>query len=82
MIQSRGFNILYLMNSTEVVYKIANKVKDLFNKVPLDEVIKAANFFSKIRENSKNLFGAGINLTKIEIKIIIKVITKRSYKNY
>ena len=70
------------MNSTEVVYKIANKVKDLFNKVPLDEVIKAANFFSKIRENSKNLFGAGINLTKIEIKIIIKVITKRSYKNY
>ena len=82
MIQSRGFNILYLMNSTEVVYKIANKVKDLFNKVPLDEVIKAANFFSKIRENSKNLLGAGINLTKIEIKIIIKVITKRSYKNY
>ena len=76
MIQSRGFNILYLMNSTEVVYKIANEVKDLFNKVPLDEVIKAANFFSKIRENSKNLFGAGINLTKIEIKIIIKVITK------
>ena len=52
MIQS-GFNILDLMNPIEVVYKIDNKVNDLFNKVSLSEVIRTAdisrNFFQILK---------------------------------
>ena len=32
-----------MMNTAEVLHKIANKAKDLFNKVSLDEVIKTAD---------------------------------------
>ena len=32
-IQSRGFNILDLMNPAEALYKIANKAKDLSHKI-------------------------------------------------
>ena len=46
-IKSGGFNILNLMNPAEVVYKIANKAKDLFNKVSLDDVIKIAHVSRK-----------------------------------
>ena len=31
------------MNPAEIMYKIANKVKDLSNKVSLDDVIKIAD---------------------------------------
>ena len=52
MIQS-GFNILDLMNPIEAVYKTDNKVKDLFNKVSLSEVIRTAdisrNFFQILK---------------------------------
>ena len=47
MIQLGEFNILDRMNPAEAVHKIANKVKDLSNKVSLDEVIKTADFFKK-----------------------------------
>ena len=42
-IQSGGFNNLNLTGPADVVYKIANKAKDLSNKVSLDDVIKIAD---------------------------------------
>ena len=46
-IESGGFNVLDLMNPGEVVYKIANKAKDLSNKVSLDDVIKNSDISKK-----------------------------------
>ena len=44
MIPSGEFNILDIRNPDETVYNIANKLKDLFNKVSLDEVIERVDF--------------------------------------
>ena len=79
MIHSGGTNVLDLMNQAEVVYKIANKAKDLSNKVSLDDVKKISDLsrkimpdFKKILEDPAN-FGTGITLTNNEIKDIMKV---------
>ena len=42
-IQPGGFDILNLMNSVDTVNENANKAKDLFNRVLLDDVIKKAD---------------------------------------
>ena len=55
------------MNPTELVYKIANKANNLFNKVLLDDVIKTAGVSRKFLPDPKNL-------TNNEITDIIKVI--------
>ena len=80
MIQSGRINVLDLMNPVEVVYKIANKAKDLSNKVSLDDVKKISDLsrkimldFKKILEGPTN-FGTEITLTNHEIKYIMKVI--------
>ena len=44
MIPSGEFNILDIRNPDEAVYNIANKLKDLSNKVSLDEVIETVDF--------------------------------------
>ena len=44
MIPSGEFNILDIRNPNEAVYNIANKLKDLSNKVSLDEVIETVDF--------------------------------------
>ena len=44
MIPSGEFNILDIGNPDEAVYNIANKLKDLSNKVSLDEVIETVDF--------------------------------------
>ena len=44
MIPSGEFNILDIRNPDEAVYNIANKLKDLSNKVSLDEVIERVDF--------------------------------------
>ena len=79
-ISSGGFDIANLMDPTEVVYKIANKAKDLSNKVSLDDVIKIANItetFSpypkKILADPIKIFGTWITLTNHKIKGIIKL---------
>ena len=47
-IQSGRFNILDPVNTAEIVYKIvANKAKDLSNKLSLDDVIKMADVSRK-----------------------------------
>ena len=53
-IQSGGLDILNLMNSADVVYKIANKAKDLSNKVSLDDVIKIADISWKFLPDPKS----------------------------
>ena len=55
-IQSGGFNILDLMNPAEVVYKIANKAKNLSNKVSLDDVIKIADVSGKFLPDPKKIY--------------------------
>ena len=55
MIQSGGFDFLDLMNPAEVLYKIANKAKDLSNKVSLNEVIKTGDVARKILPGPKKL---------------------------
>ena len=63
------------MNPAEVVYKTANKAKDLFNKVSLDDVIKIAYVSRKFLPDTKTflpgstIFGTGITLTNNEVKI-------------
>ena len=47
VIQSGGFDILDLMNPAEVVYEIAEKAKNVSNKVSIDDVIKIADFSRK-----------------------------------
>ena len=42
-IQSGGFDILNLIHSVGAVHETANKAKDLFNRVLLDNVIKKAD---------------------------------------
>ena len=42
-IQSGGFDILNLINSVDEAHETANKAKDLFNIVLLDDVIKKAD---------------------------------------
>ena len=44
MIPSGEFNILDIRNPNEAVYNIANKLKDLSNKVSLDEIIETVDF--------------------------------------
>ena len=66
------------MNSAKVVYKIANKTMDFYNKVSLDDVIKIANVSRKCLPDPKNIlpgptiFGTGITLINNEINDIIK----------
>ena len=55
-IQSGGFNILDLMIPAEVVYKIAIKAKDLSNKVPVDDVLIAAEVSRKFLPDHKIFF--------------------------
>ena len=79
-IQSEGFNILDLTNPAEVVYKTANKGKDISNKVSLDDVIKIADASRKVVPDPKKMllgpiiFRTGITLTNNEKKCIMKVI--------
>ena len=85
-IQSGGFNILVLTNPAEVVYKIANKARDLSNKVSLDDAVKTADV-SRIflPDPTKNLpapttFQTGITLANNEIKNIIKAIKSLEHR--
>ena len=55
------------------MYKIANKVKDLTNKVSHDDVTKIAGVFRKIIPDPKIISGTGTTLTNNEIKDIMKV---------
>ena len=59
MIQSGGFDFLDLMNPAEVLYKIANKAKDLSNKVSLNEVIKTGDVARKILPGPKKFLQQG-----------------------
>ena len=53
MIQSEGFTFLDMLNPAEVVYKIANKSKNLSNKVPLDKIVKTADVARKTLPDPK-----------------------------
>ena len=44
------------MNPAEVVYRIANAAKDLFNEVSIDNVIKAADICRKFLPDFKKFF--------------------------
>ena len=55
------------------MYKIANKVKDLPNKVSHNDVTKIADVSRKIIPDPKIIFGTGTTLTNNEIKDIMKV---------
>ena len=57
-----------------VVYKIADKAKNLSNKVSHDDVMKIADVSRKCLTDSKKIFVTEINLINKEIKDIIKVI--------
>ena len=80
MIQSGGFDFLDLINLAKVVYKIANKAKDLSKKVSLDDVIKIADISKKnLPDPKKKLldpikFRMGLTLTNNDIKDFMKVI--------
>ena len=63
MIQSGEFNILDLINPAKAVYKIANEVKDLSKKGPLDEIIKTVDFFRSKLPDPEKVSGTVINLT-------------------
>ena len=70
-----------MINSVNVVYRIANKAKDLSNKVTLNDVIKIADISRKfvpvpmkILPHLIKKFGTGITLTNNEIKDIMKII--------
>ena len=63
-----------MMNTAEVLHKIANKAKDLFNKVSLDEVIKTADISRNFFPDFKSILGTGITLINSEIKYIVNVI--------
>ena len=52
-IQSGGFDILNLKNRAEVVDKIANKAKNLSNKVSLEKIIKTADVGRKMLPDAK-----------------------------
>ena len=49
------------MNPAKVVYKIANKTKDLPNKVSLDDVIKIADVSRKCLPDPKKFFSRSHN---------------------
>ena len=80
MIQSGGFDFLDLINLAKVVYKIANKAKDLSKKVSLDDVIKIADTSKKnLPDPKKKLldpikFRMGLTLINNDIKDFMKVI--------
>ena len=81
MMQSGGLILIShhdLMNTIEIVYKTANKEKDLSSKVSLDQLIKTADIF-RFFPYFKCILGTGITLTNSEIKCIIKEI--RSLEN-
>ena len=44
------------MNPAEVVYRIANAAKDLFNEVSIDNAIKAADICRKFLPDFKKVF--------------------------
>ena len=82
MIQSGEFNIFDVMNSVELVYKIASKANNLSNKMSqdkIDEVIKTADVFRTVMLDFNKILGTGITLKNNEIKNIIEVI--RSLEN-
>ena len=66
MMQEGGFNNLDMMNTGEVLHKIANQVKDLFNKVSFDEVIKTADISRNFFPDFKGILGTGITLINSE----------------
>ena len=77
MIQSRGFNVLEVLNSAEVVYKIANKANDLSNKVALVGIIKIADISGKFLLYPENILPDPIKFG------MERTLTKRNYyKNY
>ena len=57
------------MNLAKVAFKIAEKAKNLSNKVSLNDVMKIADIFGKTLSNPKNIlprttiFGTQITLT-------------------
>ena len=78
MIQSEGFNIIYLMNPLRAVSKIVNKAEDLSTKVSLNDIIKATDTSRKIIKNFLKVFGKRVTLTNDEIKdVIVKKLTKK-----
>ena len=78
MIQSEGFNIIYLMNPLRAVSKIVNKAEDLSTKVPLNDIIKAIDTSRKIIKNFLKVFGKRVTLTNDEIKdVIVKKLSKK-----
>ena len=78
MIQSEGFNIIYLMNPLRAVSKIVNKAEDLSTKVSLNDIIKATDTSRKIIKNFLKVFGKKVTLTNDEIKdVIVKKLTKK-----
>ena len=78
MIQSEGFNIIYLMNPLRAVSKIVNKAEDLSTKVSLNDIIKATDTSRKIIKNFLKVFGKRVTLTNDEITdVIVKKLTKK-----
>ena len=57
-----------LLNPAEAVDKIANMLKNLSNKVSLNEKIKTVNNARRILRDYKRILGTGRNLTHKEIK--------------
>ena len=68
MIKSGRLNFLDLLNPAEAVDKIANMLKNLSNKVSLNEKIKTVDNARRILRDYKRILGAGRNLTNKEIK--------------
>ena len=57
------------------MYKIANRTKDLSNKVSLGDVVRISDVSTKILPDPKKIFGTEITLTNNEIYYeIMKVI--------
>ena len=68
MIKSGRLNFLDLLNPAEAVDKIANMLKNLSNKVSLNEKIKTVDNARRILRDYKRILGTGRNLTHKEIK--------------
>ena len=68
MIKSGRLNFLDLLNPAEAVDKIANMLKNLSNKVSLNEKIKTVANARRILRDYKRILGTGRNLTNKEIK--------------
>ena len=68
MIKSGRLNFLDLLNPAEAVDKIANMLKNLSNKVSLNEKIKTVDNARRILRDYKRILGTGRNLTNKETK--------------